>query len=510
MKTIVIDDKKEYSIDDVCLIAENKAKIVIGKNAQKKITDTFTAVQNAFDKEKIYGLTTGVGDLSQENPTLPIDTVQKNILLSHSVGVGENLPKITVRAIIFSRLLTLSQGMSGVSFELITLLAEILNKDVIPLVPALGSIGASDLTILAGSFVMLCNKGKVTYEDTILTPFEAFVKAGISYPKELQTREGLALINGNNGAIGVSALLLKQVEAYLQQSITTAALCLEGRSGTYSVYNSVNQQVKKFKGQDVIATQLKDLLKESQQISTEYANKNSTFLQDPPSFKTIAQVIGNALDILENAKRTITTELNSATDNPLLITTETEVIPVSSGNYLCAQLVTMLDTLTLVIAQVAESSVARIKILLNAEYNEGLPKYLIEDARNNSGFMIVPYTGQSLLSEIKALLYPRSSFSSSVANGWEDISTNAFNCARNIEKVLLLAKEISALELCLALQAMALRKKKNKTIQFGIKTSMLFSDYIITLQENGITLPIEKDVDVRELAQYLRKGLVWK
>ncbi|HEX7041936.1 MAG TPA: aromatic amino acid ammonia-lyase [Patescibacteria group bacterium] len=491
MKRVIVKINKKYTIEDICLIAKNKADIIVEKSVLESIDKNFQEVKNLFNKN-VYGLTTGVGDLSVEKPNISVDTFQKNILLSHAVGTGNYLPKEVIRSAIFSRLIVLSRAMSGVSAELLIFLEDLLNKDVIPLVPEYGSIGASDLTILAGIFVVLCNKGKVLYKGEILPPFEAFKKAKIKYPKKLQTREGLALINGNNAAIGLSCLMIDKLDNFIQQSLETAAFSLEGRGSTYSVYNKINQDTKPFLGQKKAADILEKLLQNSQQIFTTYENKSAVFLQDPPSFKTIAQIFGNAYDILSYAKNVVETELNSVIDNPLFIANKKDVEIVSSGNYICVQLATVFDLISLCLSSIAATSVARMKILTNKNFNEGLPAYLIMDNANNSGFMILVYTVESLLSEIKTLLYPKSNFDISVANGWEDVSTNAMSAVKNTQRVLDLTKKITFIEKTIALQALSLRKEKRPTLK-------LSKNYEKELKNICLKMPISTDKEIYEL-----------
>src|SRR5579872_5596275 len=246
MKKIILKINKTYSIEDVCLIAKNKAKVIVENDVLQKVKENFDAVKNLEKRTSIYGLTTGVGDLSQQRTTVPTDVYQRNILLSHSVGVGENLSKEISRAIMFSRLITLSNGMSGVSTELLIYIQECLNNETIPSVASLGSIGASDLTILAAIFV--------------------------DYPNTLQTREGLALINGNSAAIGISSIVINELQQFLENALISSALSLQARGSTSSAFNPANQQVKSFRGQKVIAKQLQKQLEGSDQIVSSYKN----------------------------------------------------------------------------------------------------------------------------------------------------------------------------------------------------------------------------------------------
>jgi histidine ammonia-lyase len=503
LKTVEVGKGRIYSTANVRAVARDDAKIVIAPEVMALVRTNFDAVMQMAGQDA-YGLTTGVADLSTEHPTGTQDEIQKGILLSHAVGTGENLPDEVVRAAIFSRLLVLSKGYSGVSPELLTFMADLLNHDIVPVVPSLGSIGASDLTILAGIFVILCDSGKVKYQGEIYGPQDAFKRAGIAYPKQLRSREGLALINGNDCAVGMSALVLEQLREYLDGSLKAAALTFEGRTGTNGSFAVANQRFKPYAGQLVASKQLETALHGSAQITDAYQNKEAVFLQDPPSFKTVTQVLGAASDAFQIAEEIITIELNGVTDNPLLVNEGSVVTPVSSGNYHAGQLATTLDQLALVTAQVAQASVARIQILLNDRYSEGLPKYLVEDSTNNSGFMICAYTAQSVLSEMKALLYPRSIMSSTVANGWEDISSNATNAAMNTQKVANLAHEVLAIEQAVAIQAMALRKHKGKAIEFGKTTGEIFDRCNNALTEANIKLPVQKDAQLRSYISAIR------
>ena len=498
---VTIASDTRYTLQDFVRVARNIATIQLDERTVRRAAQNFVAAQAMAAGTTVYGLTTGVGDLASLATTENISTVQKNILCSHDVGVGPWLPKEVVRGVIFARLTVLARSVSGVRPELLACMAELLNKDLIPRVPSLGSIGASDLTVLAGTFACLCGQGLVEYRGEQYQSSEAFDRAGIKPLGGLQNREGLALINGNDASIAQGALLVADMDSYLDACVVAAALSMEARTATSSAYRWAEQLVG-FEGRRNVAKRLSVLLAGSGQIVDRAYNTKAVIPQDPPSIKTITNVIGGAYDALDNASRLLAAELNNPRDNPLLITKGDSVQPVSSGSYLCIELASAFDLLVVSLVQVAQSSVSRLKLLLNDEYSEGLPPYLAPDPANNSGFMVAAYTAESILSEMRAMAYPRSVLSATVANGWEDVSSNAYNAVRNAVAVFELAREVLALETAVALQALALRRERGAS--FAPCGAEVFDRAIRLSAQAGIHLPLASDADVAGYVRLIR------
>lgn len=489
---IEITPEKEYSLEEVSAVAKDKKQVRISPEIIKEVKNNLADFKKLKENSKVYGYNTGVGNLCKNTNTENESIVQKRLILSHSCGLGKFLSNTTVRAIIFCRLITLSKAKSGVRPEIILFMTELLNKDVIPLVPSLGSIGASDLTQLAQIFCTIYNQGKVLCKGKVYRPYEAFSIKNIDPPNQLEGREGLALINGNDGSIGKSCLLTKDLEETIYKSIIISALTCEGKISISIPPRNTDISIKKFSGQVWVTSCLKKLLNNSNLISNATPRK---LLQDPLSFRCMPQVFGSLIDSWNRLKSVCNQELNSYTDNPLIKRGNT----INNGNFYCLELANALDQVNSNLSQLANSSVARMQVLTNPNFSEGLPEYLIPNSKTNSGFMIPIYSVQAIASEIIALSSPRSVISKGVANGQEDISTNAFNASINTEKVINYAKKILAIELIYAMQAISLRLENKKGKQLGDINSLLFKKILEYYRSKDYYFPIEEDIYMQEL-----------
>ena len=496
---LIIKPNKKYSLKELVLVANNQTKVSISQKTKNQLTKNCQAFFR-LENQKVYGATTGLADLCQ-NQTKNQALTQQKMLLSHSCGMGENLSKKTTRAIIFSRLINLSKAQSGVRPELIQFLADLLKKDITPLTPKYGSIGCSDLTILAQIFASIYNQGQVMYQNQVITPYKAFKKANLTPPKTLINKEALSLINGNDATIGLSGLTINKLNNLFNQSIVIAALALEARNSNLQSLSEINQIAKPFYYQNKVSNRLLKLLRNSKLAVN---SPKSQYLQEPLSFRCIPQSLGNIYRSFNQAKKTYLIELNSLTDNPLI--RNNPPASISSANFYCGQLATSVDQLSISLAQLASVTCARMQILTNDQYNNKLPKYLIKDSTNNSGLMIPIYTAQSLKSEIQALSYPRSVLSQSVANNWEDISTNAFNASLNLEKITNLFQKILAIELLVTTQALSLRLKSSKSKQ-APKTKNIYNLILNAFKTKQITFPLTEDVYLYQLLKTSNKIL---
>ena len=477
-----------YTFQDVRNVARNAVDVHLAPEAKERLTDAYAKTQK-LQEQNVYGFTTGVADLSAAGAVS--NALQANMVRSHAAGTGDLFDEETVRAGMFLRTANLARGYSGVRPELLEFSTEILNADIVPHVPSRGAIGAGDLAPLAHAFALVLNEGEVTYNGRPMKPRKAFANAGILPPHGLTSREGLALIAGNDMTTAVGIRATDRFEKLVENSIVSAALSMEARTATGAAFHPLSAEVKPFLGQALAAGTLKEVLKGSDQIATTYGKEDSRLIQDPPSYKTTSQTIGHAVDVLQDVKTVVLTEINSITDNPLL---EDGEIPVSSGNYLNVQMAGAMDRIPPAAVTLANAAAARMQILTNPQFNEGLPPYLIPGAGENSGFMIPVYTAQGVLQEARAQSIPRSLFSSNVANAWEDVSSNAMNAALNADNVVQQAETIIAIETLIASQGIALRKEVNPDLQLGEGTEAAYTKVTEHLAASGIDLPVTRDI----------------
>ena len=485
MERITLRPGQRYTFKDVKSVAEG-ALVEVSRETRQLVRKSYEEVLKI--EGDVYGMTVGVGDLKGQRRNKKDSDAPKNMLLSHAAGAGRFMNRESVRAMIFSRLIALSQGQSGVRPELLVFMGDLLNKDVVPRVHSGGSIGTGDLQQLSEAFVSIYNKGKVEYNGEIMEPHDAFGKAGVRNPGELVGRESLALMSGNNAAIGIGSLVLSELESYAKKSILSAALSMEGRGGTHAAFFSENQNARPHPGQVAVARSLENLLEDSTQIIRYYTNE-----QDPISFKAVSARIGVGWNFLQNAEDLLVREINAGTDNPFFV----NGAPVEASNYDSSELAHMLDRVGPAVAMITNASAARINILTNDILNNGLPKHLSPgDAGGRSGFMILPNTANYFANEIMARSASRSLFSATVANGQEDVSSNAYSASLNARDIMEFANDGLGLEYLASSQAIALRLEINPSLRLGLGTAPMYEMIKATLTEldADYRLPFKQDV----------------
>ncbi|MDO8487875.1 MAG: aromatic amino acid ammonia-lyase [bacterium] len=492
MKRLLITPNMEISYQEVCKVASGKISLKLTPATFRAIEETYSFVTNRENRDKVYGIDTGVADFS----TVPIrenqlSQMQVNMLRSHSAGLGHPLPKEVVRSIIFSRILTLARGHSKIRPLTLQLLVDLLNYGITPVVPELGAIGCGDLQPLACIGLVLLGEGEVEYQGEHMKAQKAMKKAGIVPMKEL-TIEALSLIDGNSAVIGLGSILAEEVKQLIQLFTISSSLVIEGRQGTIAPFDHHVSLARKFIGQSDISKTIAALLQGSSIL--ESTSNSRGMLQDPVSIRSTPQVIGTALDSLRSLIDVLGIEINSAGDNPVIFAKEKMV--VQAANFMSLQLGTQLDMVVKNISNITSYATSTMQIMTNPIYNEGLPKYLIQNPGINSGLMIPIYTAQGINSEIIASTFPRSALMVGVANGWEDISSGSWNSALNLRRIIRLSKHILALHFLYGMQSISLRKK----IRLGRNTKKIY-DYL-NLHLNH-SFPITTDIRYDYLVSHI-------
>ncbi|SHK33558.1 histidine ammonia-lyase, partial [Anaerobranca californiensis DSM 14826] len=362
-------------------------------------------------------------------------------------GVGEPFPEEVVKTMMLLRANSLAKGYSGITMETLELLLEMINNDIIPLVPSQGSLGASgDLVPLAHIALVMIGRGKAYLNGEIVPGIEALNAVGLS-PVELKAKEGLALINGTQAMTACGVLALKKSEEIKKLADVIAALTCEALNGIIDAYHPKVGEIRPHKGQQDSGENLRNLLAGSRLIS----RQGELRVQDPYTLRCIPQVHGGSREALDYVKKVVLTEVNSATDNPLIFSDEGQVI--SGGNFHGQPLAIAMDTLAIAISEFANISERRIERLVNPQLS-GLPAFLVEEGGLNSGFMIPQYVAASLVSENKGLSTPASVDSIPSSANQEDHVSMGTIAARKALKVVENTINVLAIELLCAVQAL--------------------------------------------------------
>jgi histidine ammonia-lyase len=367
-------------------------------------------------REHTYGVNTGFGRfVSRSIPEELTEELQLRLLRSHACGVGDAYPDVVVRAAMLLRANALAKGNSGARVETVELLLECLNRGVLPLVPARGSVGASgDLAPLAHLALPLVGEGQAWYQGELLEGGAALERAGLQ-PVRLVAKEGLSLINGTQFMAAQCALALVRARRLAHAADCACALSLEALQGSRNSFIPQVHELRPLRGQMASARNILQLLEGSAVIE---AHRWCDKVQDAYSLRCAPQVHGASRDLLDYVEYTVTTELNAATDNPLVLVEDAML--VSAGNFHGQPLAFALDVLAMAVSELASISERRVERLVNPNLSDGLPAFLTSDGGLNSGFMIPQYVAASLVSENKSLCHPASVDSIPTSAGQED------------------------------------------------------------------------------------------
>ncbi len=392
--------------------------------------------------ETVYGVNTGFGLLA--NTRIPDDRLaelQTNLILSHSAGLGDPLPRHVTRLMILLKLLGLGRGHSGVRRLVIDALQRLLDADAMPLIPCQGSVGASgDLAPLAHLVAALMGYGRIDVAGEIVPAAEALTLIGIA-PLQLGPKEGLALINGTQASTALALDALFAGERVFAAAIASGAMSVDALKGSAKPFDPRISELRGQPGQIRVAAAIHDLLQGSEIL---VSHVQCDRVQDPYSFRCQPQVMGAALDLLENAARTLTIEAAAVTDNPIVFADEDTAI--SGGNFHAQPVAFAADTITMALCEVGSISERRVSVLVDPKMS-GLPAFLTEDSGVNSGLMIPQVTAAALVSENKSLAFPASVDSIPTSAGQEDHVSMAPIAARKAAQVARNAAGVIAVEL---------------------------------------------------------------
>lgn len=453
----VILNTDGVSFADVINVARFNAKVEISAQAKAAIDKSRKYIDEYTQSGKaIYGVSTGFGALADKFIE-PKDRaqLQKSLIRSHAAGVGDPIEKEVVRALIFLRLKTMASGRTGVRYELAKTYADFLNANITPIVPEFGSLGCSgDLAPLSHCALAMMGEGKVIDEDgNIVDSLVAMNKAGIK-PIELQEKEGLALINGTDGMLGMLIMALVDLRNLTLSADITTALSIEGLLGTDKVFDQkLHAPLRKQVGQAISAANLFALLSGSEIVASHF--EGDTRVQDAYSLRCAPQVNGAVRDVIEYATIIAERELASAIDNPVVLP---DGVVASNGNFHGAPVAYVLDFLAIAAADLGSMAERRTDRMLDPARSIGLPAFLAFNAGVDSGLMIAQYTQAALVSENKRLATPASVDSIPSSAMQEDHVSMGWSAARKLRKVIDNLTHILGIELLTAARAVELRK----------------------------------------------------
>ncbi len=434
-------------------IARGTKKGIISEPSRIKIAKSRDIVHNIVEKgDPVYGINTGFGPLcttkiSKEETNI----LQKNILQSHSVGVGDPIDSEIAKLMLILKVQSLSKGYSGIAQGTLDRILWHIDNDAIPVVPCQGSVGASgDLAPLSHLFLPLIGLGKVVYEGKTITTAALFAKTGLS-PIDLGPKEGLALINGTQFIAAHAVQVVAKLHNCLSHADIIGAMMIEGLQGSIKPFYNELHQLRPFKGNIHVASKVKSLLKGSE-IMQDHTHCDR--VQDPYSLRCIPQVHGASRNAWLHLKELLEVELNSVTDNPIVIS---EDLTISGGSFHGQPLAMAIDYACLAASELGNISDRRIYLALEGN-SPGVPKLLMEDTGINSGYMILQYTTAALASENKGLCFPSSADSIPTSLGQEDHVSMGSIGGRKALRVIENLEKILAIELLTAAQAFEFRK----------------------------------------------------
>lgn len=394
-------------------------------DAVEKAQQTVEAIVKHGDV--VYGINTGFGKLAQT--TIANDhlaELQRNLVLSHSVGLGKPLPDDVVRLVMASKIISLARGHSGVRMNVIDSLLNLFNAGVMPVIPEKGSVGASgDLAPLAHLSLMLLGEGNVRINGEEIPAIAGLKIAGVE-PLVLGPKEGLALLNGTQVSTALALRGLFEGEKVFGAGLVAGALSLEAIQGSVKPFDARIHEARGQTGQIDVAAAVRTLLEGSEIVNS---HQHCGRVQDPYSIRCVPQVMGACLDNLRHAARVLQIEANAASDNPLVFSETGEVI--SGGNFHAEPVAFAADILALAIAEIGAISERRLALLLDTGLS-GLPPFLVKEGGINSGFMIAQVTAAALASENKSLAHPGSVDSLPTSANQEDHVSMATYAARRL------------------------------------------------------------------------------
>lgn len=453
MKTVELAHQ-HITLDDLFSILENDKEVTLSQEAVDSIQKCRDFLNDKIERseEHIYGVNTGFGSLyDQAISKEQLAQLQVNLVRSHACGTGELVPKHIVKTMLLLKAVGLHFGHSGAQVETVERLLYYFNHDIVPVVYEQGSLGASgDLAPLAHIALALIGEGEV-YHKGVKKETAGVLKEHNLSPIQLQSKEGLALLNGTQFMSAYMAHAVYEGKQLINLANITGAMSLEAYDGRIEPFTPSVNEIRNQLGQIEVARSIHETLEGSQLIK-----QPKEHVQDPYCLRCIPQVHGASLDTINYAEEIVTREINAVTDNPTVFPEEDQVI--SAGNFHGQPLAITMDYLAIALAELGSISERRIYKLQGGQ--RGLPAFLVANPGLNSGFMIAQYTAASIVSQNKQLCSPASIDSIDSSNGQEDHVSMGANAATKLKRITENLKQILGIELMTAAQGLEFREVK--------------------------------------------------
>ncbi|TRX52347.1 histidine ammonia-lyase [Thalassomonas sp. M1454] len=480
----------KYGIDHLELdivngIADGSIKAELCQEALDQINKSRQNVEvMAASDEPVYGINTGFGPLC-DTQISPAEThlLQKNLLITHAVGVGEPIAKSISKLMLITKVHALSRGFSGIRLEVVQRMLAFIELDLIPVVPEQGSVGASgDLAPLSHLFLPLIGEGEFWQDGKVVPAKEVLEQHGLEI-MDLHAKEGLALINGTQFILSHAITALTHMRYLLDLADLTGAMSIEGMQGSESPFRDELHQTRAFKGNLEVAARMRAFFKDSQNMAD---HEECDRVQDPYSLRCIPQVHGASRNAYYHLKELAEIEMNSVTDNPIVISSEEAI---SGGSFHGQPLAMVLDYASIAAAELGNISDRRCYLLLEGLH--GLPRLLTKAGGLNSGMMIPQYATAALVTENKSLCFPPSADSVPTSMGQEDHVSMGSISGRQLNQILGNVDKILAIELMYAAQAIEFRRP-NKCSDIIEENFAIIRAQVDKLEEDRLLKP---DID---------------
>ncbi|MFQ5788856.1 MAG: histidine ammonia-lyase [Acidobacteriota bacterium] len=512
-------DGESLTIEDVVAVARSRpgeAQVLLTEKAKANVRRSADAVGRLLAEGQVaYGITTGFGAFKDRViPPEQVEALQRNIVFSHSVGVGEPFDAATTRVIMLIRANTLARGYSGIRLETLQLLLDMLNAGVHPVIPQKGSLGASgDLAPLAHMSLVMLGEGEAEYQGEVLPGAHALGRAGLG-PVTLAAKEGVALTNGTAVMCGLGALGTYRTERLSRVADIAGCLSLEALHGTQSAFDDRIHRLRPFPRQLDCAAYLRQLL-EGSGFTRDYDPGN---VQDAYTLRCIPQVHGAVRDAIAYARWVIEIELNAVTDNPLIFCDEKtgNTTVLSGGNFHGEPLAIAMDYLAIAMTELGNISERRIMRLIDEASNTHvLPAFLTKHGGLNSGYMIVQYTAAALATENKVLSHPASVDTIPTSANAEDHVSMGCTAALKVQQVLDNVEYILAMELMAGAQGVDFRKEAvGQEVRLGRGTQPAYDlvrKHVPFLEQDAVMYPyieaVKKLVAGEDLVHMVERSL---
>ena len=451
METVIVDGAP-LTPAQVVAVAYRKARAVAGPDLASRMKPARDLIDRAVESgDVIYGITTGFGALATTHiGREEAEALQYNLIRSHASGVGDPLPDEIVRAMLLLRARTLSQGHSGVRPEVVDKLLEMLDRDILPVVPSQGSVGASgDLAPFAHLALPVIGEGTVRIDGRVFTTAESGLE-----PLALQTKEGLSLLNGTEGMTAMGVIALARARNLVLASDAAAALTVEALLGSAQPFLPEIHDLRPHPGQSASAQRIASLLAGSEIVAS-HADDFDHAVQDAYSLRCAPQVHGAVTDTLDHMEAVLRREMGSVVDNPIVFPDQDEVL--SGGNFHGQPLAFVLDFAAIAVGELAAISERRTDRLLDPARSQGLPPFLAANPGVNSGYMIGQYVQAALVAENKVLAHPSSVESIPTSGSQEDHVSMGWGAGRKLFDVLDNVRRVVAIEILCATQGLDYR-----------------------------------------------------